>query len=296
METRRLGQTDRDVCWLGFGAARIATDTGSPAAAERLLNALLDSGVNYIDTAECYGESEETLGKYLSHRREDYWLTTKCGHVAGDITAPEWTAAAVTQGIDQSLRRHADRLPRPLCTYTPAKPTCCAKATCCVPCRTPKQPARPATSASAATTRWRWRPSAWECLPTLLTSFNVVDQRGLDEVLPAAEAAGLGIIAKRPIANAAFNRPASPYNYADAYWQRAQHFTVPDGAPEDGVALALRFCHSFDYIDTAIVGIDSLDQLAANIRDVAAGPLPPAVLSSLRDQFQTHGHDWPHLV
>ena len=105
MESRRLGQTDMDVSWLGFGAARIATDAGTPAEAERLLNALLDSGVNYIDTAECYGESEETLGKFISHRRDDYWLTTKCGHVAGDITAPEWSAAAVTQSVDQSLRR-----------------------------------------------------------------------------------------------------------------------------------------------------------------------------------------------
>ena len=131
---------------------------------------------------------------------------------------------------------------------------------------------------------------------TLLTSFNVLDQRGLDEVLPAAEAAGMGIIAKRPIANAAFNRPASPYDYADAYWQRAQHFTVPDGAPADGVTLALRFCRSFDYIDTAIVGIDSIDQLTANVRDVAAGPLPPAVLTSLQEQFQIHGQDWPQLL
>ena len=105
MERRRLGGTDMDVSWLGFGAARIATDTGSPAEARRLLNALLDQGVNYIDTADCYGESEETLGEYISHRRDEYWLTTKCGHAAGEVTAPEWTAEAVTQGIDQSLRR-----------------------------------------------------------------------------------------------------------------------------------------------------------------------------------------------
>ena len=295
METRRLGHTDMDVSLLGFGAARIATDTGSPAEAERLLNALLDNGVNYIDTAECYGASEETLGKFISHRRDEYWLTTKCGHVAGDITAPEWTAEAVTQGIDQSLRRmrteYLDLVHIHTCESDVLRQGDVVRAL---------QDAQ-----AAGKTRYIGfsgdNEVAVEAIDmgvfaTLLTSFNVVDQGGLDAVLPAAEAAGMGIIAKRPIANAAFNRPASPYSYADEYWQRAQRFTLPEGAPADGVALALRFCHSFDYIDTAIVGIDSLDQLRSNIAQVAAGPLPSSVLTSLREQFREHGQDWSQLM
>lgn len=295
METRRLGQTDMDVSWLGFGAARIATDAGSPAKAEALLNALLDSGVNYIDTAECYGESEETLGKYLSHRRDEYWLTTKCGHVAGDVTAPEWTAEAVTQSVDQSLRRmqtdYLDLVHLHTCEAGVLRQGDVLRAL-----QDAQRAGKTRYIGFSGDNEVALEAIGMGVFATLLTSFNVVDQKGLDEVLPTAEAAGMGIIAKRPIANAAFNRPASPYDYADAYWERAQHFTLPDDAPTDGATLALRFCHSFDYIDTAIVGIDSIDQLAANIRDVAAGPLPPAVLTSLREQFQAIGRDWPQLV
>lgn len=295
MERRRLGRTDMDVSWLGFGAARIATDTGSPAAAEQLLNGLLDSGVNYIDTAECYGESEETLGKYVSHRRDEYWLTTKCGHAAGDVTAPEWTSDAVTQSIDQSLRRmrtdYLDLVHIHTCTADVLRQGDVVRAL-----QDTQQAGKTRYIGFSGDNEVALEAIGMDMFATLLTSFNVVDQRGLEEVLPAAEAAGLGIIAKRPIANAAFNRPASPYDYADAYWQRAQNFTLPDGAPEDGAALALRFCHSFDYIDTAIVGIDSLEQLHSNIDQVAAGPLPPAVLNSLREQFQQHGRNWPQLV
>ena len=295
METRRLGRTDMDVGWLGFGAARIATDAGSPAETANLLNTLLDSGVNYIDTALCYGESEETLGKHISHRRDEYWLTTKCGHVDGDVTAPEWTAEAVTQGIDQSLRRmKTDRL------------DLVHVHTCEVDVLRRGDVVRALQDAQrAGKTRYFGysgdNEAALEAIgmgvfATLLTSFNVVDQRALDTVFPSAEAAGMGIIAKRPIANAAFNRPASPYDYADAYWQRAQHFSVPEDAPQDGVALALRFCRSFDYVDTAIVGSDTVEQLRANLRDVNAGPLPPSALDSLREQFQEHGRDWPQLL
>ena len=284
-----------DVSWLGFGAARIATDTGSPAKAERLLNALLDSGVNYIDTAPCYGESEETLGTYLSHRRDDYWLTTKCGHQAGDITAPEWTADAVTQAVDQSLRRmqtdYLDLVHIHTCELEVLRrgDVLCAL-------QDAQQAGKTRYIGFSGDNDVALEAIGMGVFATLLTSFNVVDQGGLAEVLPAAEAAGMGIIAKRPIANAAFNRPASPYSYADAYWQRAQHFTVPEGAPADGAALAVRFCRSFDYIDTAIVGIDSLAQLQENIRQVDAGPLPAAALDSLREQFQRHGADWPQLT
>ena len=59
---------------------------------------------------------------------------------------------------------------------------------------------------------------------TLQTSFNIVDQKALAEVLPAAVKAGMGIIAKRPIANGAFGRPASPYGYANTYWERMRQF------------------------------------------------------------------------
>lgn len=295
MERRKLGQTGMEVSWLGFGAARIATDAGSPAQAEKLLNALLDSGVNYIDTAECYGESEATLGNLISHRRQEYWLATKCGHADGEMTAPDWTAAAVTQSIDRSLRRmktdYLDLVHVHTCEVDVLRQGDVVRAL-----QDAQQAGKTRHIGYSGDNEAALEAIGMGVFATLLTSFNVVDQRALDEVLPAAEAAGMGIIAKRPIANAAFNRPASPYDYADAYWQRAQHFTTPDGAPEDGVALALRFCRSFDYIDTAIVGIDSLEQLAANLRDEAAGPLPPAALDSLREQFQTHGQDWPQLL
>jgi aryl-alcohol dehydrogenase-like predicted oxidoreductase len=50
-----------------------------PADATKLLNLVLDSGINFIDTAPDYGESEETIGRAIAHRRDEYVLATKCG-------------------------------------------------------------------------------------------------------------------------------------------------------------------------------------------------------------------------
>jgi len=82
--------------------------------ADNILNAVLDSGINYIDTSIDYGVSEEFIGRYISGRRSQYFLASKCGCWAGG-TAPSETADGrqphvftrdnVTAGVEQSLRR-----------------------------------------------------------------------------------------------------------------------------------------------------------------------------------------------
>ena len=102
----------------------------------------------------------------------------------------------------------------------------------------------------------------------------------------------MGIIAKRPIANGAFGKQASPYDYADAYFDRSRSMTVPEGAPEDGIELALRFTLSHDAIDTAIVGTTKLANAQKNIATLSLGPLAESVIDSLHTQFDEFGDDW----
>ena len=54
-----------------------------------------------IDTAECYGHSEELIGKALSGRRDDYYLFTKCGHASG-LDYPDWDPVMLAQSIDRA--------------------------------------------------------------------------------------------------------------------------------------------------------------------------------------------------
>ena len=69
---------------LGFGGAEIGFE-GRPAetVVGRLLTDALDAGLNVIDTAECYLDSEELIGQAASGRRKDFHLFTKCGHPGG---------------------------------------------------------------------------------------------------------------------------------------------------------------------------------------------------------------------
>ena len=105
MEKRQLGKTDMQVTRLGVGLSEIGFGGISEEVAADVLNAALDGGINFLDTAECYNVSEELVGKAVSHRRSEYFLATKTGHVSGGYTGQEWTAQTVSDSIDRSLKR-----------------------------------------------------------------------------------------------------------------------------------------------------------------------------------------------
>jgi aryl-alcohol dehydrogenase-like predicted oxidoreductase len=116
MEKRILGKTGLAVTVLGHGAMEIRGPRiwgGRPVTdteAERILHAVLDSGINFIDTAWDYGLSEEYIGKFISGRRKEYILATKCGCTwvdkgDHDETPHVWTRETLRRNIESSLQR-----------------------------------------------------------------------------------------------------------------------------------------------------------------------------------------------
>jgi aryl-alcohol dehydrogenase-like predicted oxidoreductase len=117
MEYRRLGRTGLEVSEIGFGALevgrdwgiRVADDYGRPddIDAVRTLNAVLDSGINFIDTAPAYELSEERIGKAISHRRREFILATKVGERKndGEDSHYDYSPDATMAFIEESLKR-----------------------------------------------------------------------------------------------------------------------------------------------------------------------------------------------
>jgi predicted aldo/keto reductase-like oxidoreductase len=95
MQRIRFGRTGLEVSRIGFGALQIATKYDY-AHAERLLSAALDAGINFIDTARGYQDSEERIGRAISHRRDEFVIATKSG---GGTRKDFWEA------LEESLRR-----------------------------------------------------------------------------------------------------------------------------------------------------------------------------------------------
>jgi hypothetical protein len=126
---------------------------------------------------------------------------------------------------------------------------------------------------------------------TLQISVSIADQEAIDRVLPKAVARGMGVIVKRPIANAAWRHGKQPPGdwYTRPYWDRLQrlNYDFLRRGTEDAVAVALRFTLGTIGVTTAIVGTTRVERIAQNIEHANAGPLPPAEYEAIRARWRS---------
>ena len=114
MEYSVLGSTGLSVSRLGFGAFKIGRnqkikyeqgyELPDETTVAKLLNAILDLGINYIDTAPAYGVSEQRIGQAIAHRRNEFVLSTKVGERFENGTSYyEFDRQAVETSLRNSL-------------------------------------------------------------------------------------------------------------------------------------------------------------------------------------------------
>lgn len=295
MERRRLGRTDMDVTALGFGGSEIGYEGVSQSIATRLLNAALDAGLNVIDTAECYADSETLIGRAVGARRREFHLFTKVGH-AGGWGREDWRPAGILKSIERSLERlrtdAVDLVQLHSCSLGVLR-----RGDAITALETAK--ARGLTryigySGDGEAARYAVETGRFD---TLQISISVADQEALDAVLPAARERGLGVIAKRPVANVAWRSrsrpPASAYHRT--YWERlkALDYAFLTKPLDDAVATALRFTLSIPGVHTAIAGTSKPERWAQNASRVAAGALPHAEFEAIRARWRECARpDW----
>ncbi len=235
IERRALGRTGLAVSVLGFGGSEIGFEAVEAAAVRRLVLDALDAGLNVIDTAECYRDSEALLGAAVADRRRDFHLFTKCGHFEG-TGRDDWRPESLERSIARSLAR----------------------------LRT-------------------------DHLDVLQTSVNVADQEAIELTLPLAHARGVGVIAKRPIANAAWRTGRRPDNaYHHVYWDRLRclDYDFLRRPAAESIGTALRFTAALPAVHSLVVGITQPGRWRENAALLEAGPLPSAAFEAIRARWR----------
>ncbi|KAA9004117.1 aldo/keto reductase [Paenibacillus spiritus] len=290
MQLRPYGTTDMKVSILGFGGAEIRNS--DQATADRLLHSALDAGLNIIDTAECYGNSEELIGQALSGRRSDYYLFTKCGHTAG-LEGADWDPVMLRESIDRSLKRlntdYVDVIHLHSCTEEILR-----RGEVIQVLQEAKQAGKTryiGYSGDHNDSRYAVGTGVFDSLET---SINIADQESVAIIAEAARK-GMGVTAKRPIANAAwafdsFNEDDYPY----VYWRRLQELKYDFlGDVQEGVSVALRFALTVPGVSTAIVGTRNPDRWVQNAKLLEQGMLPEEQYRSITARWaETAGPDW----
>src|SRR5579863_3971403 len=219
MHMRTFGKTDMNVSALGLGTRQLAG--ASLEDASRVLHAALDCGLNVIDTAECYGHSEELIGRAVSNRRDEYYLFTKCGHAAGSgFALPDWHPQLLEQSIEQSLRRlktdHLDLVQLHSCSEQLLR-----RGEVIVVLQRARDAGKVRYIGYSGDRRAAHYAVECGAFDALQTSVNIADQEAIDLIIPAARGRHMGVIAKRPLASVAWSLSQKPADPVQAlYWQR----------------------------------------------------------------------------
>lgn len=294
MQTQPFGNTGLSVTPLGFGSAEIGQDWVSQEEASKVLHAVLDAGINVVDTAACYGQAEQRIGAAIADRRDEYVLVTKVGHQAEELGLEEWTPQLLEASVERSLSRmqtdHLDVVLLHSCEEeTLDDQELLAALQACKQAGKTRSIGYSGDAVAAA------KAVGMTLFDAIETSVNFTDQDAVDRYLPQAESGGLGVLAKRPIANGCWRDPEAfegfYREYVQPYIERRKTMGLtPEAVGFDGdwAELALRFCLTQPGVRTAIVGSTNTDHIQQNVRLVEKGPLPNDVNDAIRKLWHEH--------
>jgi aryl-alcohol dehydrogenase-like predicted oxidoreductase len=297
---RKLGKTGHDVSVLGWGGAPASFLRADQEKTAQTLNTLLDAGVNLIDQATMYRGGHEFMGEHFADRRDDFVLVSKVGAMSGG--KHDWTEAGIKQHVDDALvAMKTDRIDVMLLHSCPMDVLEADEALgALVECREAGKIVHCGYSGDND-------EAAFACrLPdvaVLETSVSLVYQANLDAGIEKATQHDVGVIAKRPIANAAWKDLADQQGiykqYAKDYTERLAKMDVKPGdfGCDDWPELAFRFTLA-QPITTAIIGTTNAEHAEANVAAVKKGPLPVDAVAQIKQAYETArgDADWPGLT
>ncbi len=273
---------------LGFGGAEIGYNANQTQDdVDALLNSALDAGLNVIDTAAAYKSSEEMIGKAVGGRRKDYYLLSKCGALDA-FTRFDWSKKGILETIETSLRAlktdYLDIAQLHSCDSEILRRGDCIEG---LQRAQEKGCARfigySGDNADAATAL------EMDVFDSFQTSVNVADQTPIDGNIKLAVEKGLGVIAKRPIANAVWREKSKPENsYVHEYWDRIQklQFDFLRKPLRESIGDALRFTLTIPGVSTAIVGTTQPKRWQENAEYARQGNLSNEEYEAIRNRWR----------
>ena len=291
MKKRVLGRTGLKVTELAYGAMELKKVEESEA--EKLLNTVLDSGINLIDTSPDYGTSEDLIGKFISGRRDEYVLASKCGcNVPNDGSEDRhiWTRDQVFHNVDHSLERmktdHLDLLQIHSATAEEVKDGELVDAM-----KEVQQKGKVRFIGYTSTGRGDFGfPDVqemidWDAFDFYQLPYNIV-ARPHETTISKAAGKSAGVIL-RGTAKPGYARVYGEENW-EAIWDRAGLDELMDEG-EDRYRFMMRYAISHPDYSTVIIGTRSLDHLADNIKTFEEGPLSADVVSEAKKRLDAAG-------
>ena len=294
MQTSILGKTGVSVSKLALGAAWIGGPEVEESDVEVVLHSALDQGINFIDTAAMYKLSENRIGRYLAHRKDEFTIATKCGcYWEQTRSEPELVKDYSPEGIVRTVEQSREKLKTDMIDLVqfhglPPMDELDAAFEALIGLKdrgyarhvgvSADGPAafagKPMVGCDAADIAKRWPVDTWQF------TYNFLSPQAGEELIPTLAELNIGTIVKRPLANVVWDIDEKPEeDYFLRPWQRAQQLplkSIAGGLPM--IEFAMRFVLSHAEVDTILVGTTNPQHISENIRLADKGSLPGEIL------------------
>ena len=306
LPTAILGRTGLRVTRLGYGAAHNKAQTDDNA--RMVHEAVLDAGINYIDTADDYGNSEELIGRFISDRSSEFYIATKCAaggtdpsYFGGSPSGHMLTKENCMRTLEESLRRmrrdSVDVMQLHSATVEECEGGNLVEAL--------------VEMREQGKVRWIGASTDlpnvatfldWGVFDVFQVPYSALERDHEDWITKAAEA-GVGIVIRGGVAlgepgagkggtgEADSQRSARFWQKWPSRWQKFEEAGLDElmGEEDDRTAFTLRYALSHPHTDTIIVGTTSPDHIRANVAAVLKGPLSTEVYAEAKRRLDRAG-------
>ena len=324
MRYRILGRTGLRVSEISLGTSKGLVEKLSRQEGERLVARAVDLGVNFIDTARHYGrgEAEARVGAGVRGRRDQVFLCTKCGTLAGG--GRDFSRRAILRSMELSLEKLGTDYVDVYLLHMAGPAQLRAAAGGASPEGAGVQPGglersgaplsedrhqdgKPAAAdCEALETLLRlkeegkarfigasvdgemiWRALAIDLFDVLEITYNLADLYPEQGFLDAAGRRGMGLVVKEPLAVANFYRSRPYPAWAAHLWERLQYYDfLKDESEMSAPEVALRFVLSSPQVHTAIPATSNIDHLEFNLGLSDGRKLPKEIAARIRSCYQ----------
>jgi aryl-alcohol dehydrogenase-like predicted oxidoreductase len=326
VEHRVLGRTGRDVSVVGLGCWQLGADWGHVDEGDALgvLHAAVDAGVTFLDTADVYGDgrSERLIARFMAERPDaGVTVATKCGRRADPHVPASFTPENLRAWTDRSRANlGVDRLDL-VQLHCPPTPVFAADEVFDALDALVAEGNLAAYGVSVETCDEALTAIARPHVASVQIILNAFRRKPLERVLPAAREAGVGIIARVPLASGllsgrydehttfapddhrTFNRHGEAFDVGETFAgvpygvgvRAARSLAALAASLEvSTAALALRWIADQPGVSTVIPGARNATQAHANAEAGELPPLSPATQDAIRDVYDEHIREHVH--
>ena len=287
LPTAVLGRTGLEVTRLGYGTASDKTEEERWSA---ILPAVLDAGINFIDTANDYGvgwglPAEEMIGKHISHRRSEYFIATKCGCAPSGPHV--WDRENAFRGLHESLKRLKTDYIDVMQYHNPTVEESEAGDLVAV-LQEMKDQGKVRWLGVSTTLPHMSTYIDWGAFDVFQVPYSALEREHEDWITRAAQA-GIGIVIR---GGAAQGEPGGDLGEnPESGWSRYEEAGLDDlrQQGESRTTFILRYTLSHPHTDTNIVGTLNPDHLADNARGIMMGPLSTDTYAEAKRRLDSVG-------